>query len=66
MISSAPSQEQPFQMVYAALWKKSLDSILDRDDALADDDSGQVLRFVSPHRASEAAIGQHELTMEKI
>ena len=66
MISSVPSQEQPFQMVYAALWKKSLNSILDHDDALADDDSGQVLRFVSPRRASEAAIGQHELTMEKI
>ena len=39
----------------AALWKKSLNSILDHDDALADDDSGQVLKFVSPRRASEAA-----------
>ena len=37
------SSVQPFQTVYTALWKKSLDSILDDTPA---NDSGQVLKYV--------------------
>jgi len=42
-MSLSVEEQQPFQTVYAALWKKPLDSIL--DDAPADD-SGKVLKYI--------------------
>ena len=42
-MSSSAEEQKPFQTVYAALWKKPLDSIL--HDAPADD-SGKVLKYV--------------------
>ena len=44
-MNSSAQEQEPFQTVYAALWKKSLDSILDEAPAV---DGRHVLLCISP------------------